>query len=270
MCQTDRKRAEDVGERADEAAVRGRKTDVRGGGLERCRFFMRSGQTGGCRVARAEKEGERVSFDFKKEYKDLYMPKCAPVQITVPPQRFFCVRGEGDPNVSEDYKRAIEILYGLSFTVKMSKMGQEQPAGYFDYVVPPLEGFWWSQAGERADSLLDKNRLCWLSVIRQPEFVDENVFVWAREKFRKKKPGLDLSAAEYRVIEEGLCVQALHIGSYDDEIDSFARIDELIKANGWRRRGIAHHEIYLTDPRRTAKEKWKMVLRVPVEVCDPK
>ena len=124
-----------------------------------------------------------MAFDFKKEYKDLYMPKCTPVQTDVPEMGYFCVRGKGDPNTCEDYKAALEILYGLSFTVKMSKMSGDTPAGYFEYVVPPLEGFWWMEEdGDPAD----KDRYCWLSMIRQPEFVDENVFVWAKDRLLAK------------------------------------------------------------------------------------
>lgn len=155
-----------------------------------------------------------MAFDYKKEYKDLYMPKCAPVQADVPAMGYFCVRGKGNPNTCEDYKAALEILYGLSFTVKMSKMSGDTPAGYFEYVVPPLEGFWWMEEdGDPAD----KDKYCWLSMIRQPEFVDGNVFAWAKERLFAKKTQLDLSKAEFRVIREGLCVQAMHLGSYDDE-----------------------------------------------------
>lgn len=124
-----------------------------------------------------------MAFDYKKEYKDLYMPKCAPVQADVPAMGYFCVRGKGNPNTCEDYKAALEILYGLSFTVKMSKMSGDTPAGYFEYVVPPLEGFWWMEEdGDPAD----KDKYCWLSMIRQPEFVDGNVFAWAKERLFAK------------------------------------------------------------------------------------
>ena len=202
-----------------------------------------------------------MAFDYKKEYKDLYMPKCAPVQADVPAMGYFCVRGKGNPNTCEDYKAALEILYGLSFTVKMSKMSGDTPAGYFEYVVPPLEGFWWMEEdGDPAD----KDKYCWLSMIRQPEFVDENVFVWAKDRLLAKKPKLDLSKAEFRVIREGLCVQAMHLGRYDDEPATFARIDAYICENGLERAGRYHHEIYLGDPRKVAPEKLRTVLRVPV------
>lgn len=202
-----------------------------------------------------------MAFDYKKEYKDLYMPKCAPVQADVPAMGYFCVRGKGNPNTCEDYKAALEILYGLSFTVKMSKMSGDTPAGYFEYVVPPLEGFWWMEEdGDPAD----KDKYCWLSMIRQPEFVDGNVFAWAKERLFAKKPQLDLSKAEFRVIREGLCVQAMHLGSYDDEPATFARIDAYIRDNGLERAGRYHHEIYLGNPRKVAPEKLRTVLRVPV------
>ena len=206
-------------------------------------------------------------FDFKKEYKDLYAPKTNPSAIDVPEMIFIMVDGRGNPNTSEEYQAAVEILYGFSYTVKMSKKSGTQPKGYFDYVVPPLEGLWWLSEG--SDSWKnDKDRYCWTSMIRQPEFVDDIVFENAKNELVRKKPHLDVLRARLEAFKEGLCVvQALHIGSYDDEPRTNAAIGQFITDNGYAsdisgtRR---HHEIYLNYPRKTVPEKLKTIIRHPV------
>lgn len=182
---------------------------------------------------------------------------------------FITVEGRGDPNVSEDYKQAMEILYGLSFTIKMSKMNGTQPEGYFEYVVPPLEGLW-SVEDENFDGmdLTDKSKFRWVSMIRQPEFVTEEVFKKAKLALSKKKPELDLSKAKLEKITEGLCVQIMHKGPYDDEPESIEKMKKFLAESGYKedfsdiRR---HHEIYLSDPRRCAPERLKTVIRHPIK-----
>lgn len=208
-------------------------------------------------------------LDYKKEYKDLYQPAAKPSLIDVPEMIFFAVDGEGDPNTCPAYKEALEMLYGLSFTVKMSKMDGSQPEGYFDYVVPPLEGLW-SAEGTDFDGLnvTDKNKFRWVSMIRQPEFVTQEVFERAREKLAKKKPSLDVSRARFTKFTEGLCVQIMHTGSYDSEPESILQLKKYISENGYAEdfsNVRMHHEIYLSDPRRCAPEKLKTVIRHPVK-----
>lgn len=205
--------------------------------------------------------------DYKKTEKNLYLPK-APAIVQVPEMVFFAVDGRGDPNTSPDYQQALEILYGLSFTVKMSKLSGEAPEGYFEYVVPPLEGLWWTDDPAfdgRAPA--DKSAFFWTSLIRQPDFVTEDIFRWAREKLAKKKPDLDLSKARFLRWEEGLCAHLLHTGPYDAEPASIDRLEAFIREQGYEpdfSDARRHHEIYLGDPRRTAPEKLKTVLRHPV------
>lgn len=211
-------------------------------------------------------------FDFKKEYKDLYFPKTKPILIDVPNMKFIMVRGKGNPNRENgEYQEALSILYGLSFTIKMSKMGENKIDGYFEYVVPPLEGLWWNKDEENVD-YQHKENFEWISMIRQPEFVTEDVFKWACNEVREKK-GIDVSKAEFNEYTEGLCVQIMHLGPYDDEPKTIKEIEKYITdnnlkndigrslENGKMRR---HHEIYLSDPRRTLPEKLKTVIRIPV------
>lgn len=208
-------------------------------------------------------------LDYKKKYKELYLPKTKPMLIEVPRMTFIQVEGKGDPNRAQEYRDAMELLYGLSFTIKMSKMGNQQPEGYFEYVVPPLEGLWWME-DEVFDgkNITDKNRFCWISMIRQPEFVTEEVFQWAKESLQKKKPKVDVSRAKLVTYEEGLCVQIMHIGSYDEEAASIAKLDQFMEENGYIldvENGRFHHEIYLSDPRRTKEERLRTVIRHPVK-----
>jgi hypothetical protein len=208
-----------------------------------------------------------MAYDFKKEYKDLYLPKATPSVIDVPEMTFIMVDGKGNPNTSAGYKAALEVLYGLSYGIKMSKMGDAQPKGYFDFVVPPLEGLWWSADGGVITDISDKDCFCWTSMIRQPDFVTESVFEQVKETLAKKKPSLDLSFARLERFTEGVCVQIMHFGSYDDEPATVAVLDKFAADSGYildfseRRR---HHEIYLGDPRKTAPEKLKTIIRHPI------
>lgn len=207
-----------------------------------------------------------MAFDFKKEYREFYMPKTKPEIVTVPPMNYVAVRGQGDPNEEGGaYKKAIGVLYAIAYTIKMSKMGDQRIEGYYDFVVPPLEGFWWQQGKDGVD-YADKSSFCWISVIRLPDFVTESDFKWAvAEAERKKK--IDCSTAEFITIEEGLCVQILHQGAFDEEPATVTIMDAYLLANGYRNdfsEERRHHEIYLSDARKTAPEKWKTVIRHPI------
>ena len=210
-------------------------------------------------------------FDFKREYKDLYMPKTKPMLIDAPQMSFIMIDGKGDPNSPDgDYAKAVEVLYGLTYTIKMSKMSGEEPKGYFEYVVPPLEGLWWFDLDNfDGFKIKDKDQFYWTSMIRQPEFVTEEVFDWAKEKLKKKKPALDLSTARFEVFTEGKCAQILHLGPYDNEPETIKILEEYIVASGYVN-DISdlrkHHEIYLSDPRKTPPEKLKTVIRHPVRI----
>lgn len=206
-------------------------------------------------------------IDYKKTEKHLYLPK-APAIVRVPEMVFFAVDGRGDPNTSPDYQQAMEILYGLSFTVKMSKMGGGEPEGYFEYVVPPLEGLWRTEdPGFDGKFPADKSRFLWTSMLRQPDFVTEDVFAWAAERLAKKKPGLPLERARFWRWEEGLCAHILHVGPYDGEPATVDRLSAFMEEQGVAAdfsEARRHHEIYLSDPRRTAPERLKTVVRLPV------
>ena len=207
-----------------------------------------------------------MAFDFKKEYKEFYMPGTAPSIVTVPSVNYIAVRGKGDPNIEDgEYKKAIGILYAIAFTVKMSKKGDRRIEGYYDYVVPPLEGFWW-QEGAAGIDYSRKEDFNWISVIRLPDFVTEEDLIWAAEEASAKKKE-DFSKVEFLTVDEGLCVQCMHIGSYDDEPETVARMHEFMESQGYTldingRR--LHHEIYLSDARRVAPDKLKTVIRHPV------
>lgn len=210
-------------------------------------------------------------FDFKREYKDIYRPGTTPSIIDVPPMRFIMVDGKGDPNTSEDYQAAVELLYGLSYTIKMSKKGPYLPDGYFDYVVPPLEGLWsLDDGGEfrgNGAMITDKSKFLWTAMIRQPDFVTQKVFAWAKDTLAKKKPDLDLSKARLADLAEGLCGQVMHIGVYDDEPATLTLLEKFISDNGYKTEMTdirRHHEIYLGDPRRTTPEKLRTVIRHPI------
>jgi hypothetical protein len=205
-------------------------------------------------------------MDYKKEYKDLYLPKAEPSLIKIPEMIFVAVEGKGNPNeIDGDYKKALEVLYGIQYTIKMSKKGTSVPNGYFDYVVPPLEGLWWSL--EKKIDFKDKSKFNWISLIRLPEYVNKDVFKWACEEAAKKKK-INTEKAYLLKFTEGLCVQCMHIGSYDNEPKTMALIDDFINKNNLihdvneKRK---HHEIYLSDPRKADPEKIKTVLRIPVK-----
>ena len=207
-------------------------------------------------------------MDYKKAYKELYQPKRAPAIVEVPEMPFLAVEGKGNPNTSSAYAQALELLYGLSFGIKMSKMNGTQPEGYFEYVVPPLEGLWWVE-GARFDgvNITDKDRFCWISLIRQPEFVTEEVLAEAKRALAKKRPQLDVTKAKLTRYTEGLCVQALHLGPYDDEPETIARMEAFAAEQGYVNdisQARPHHELYLSDPRRCAPERLKTVIRHPV------
>lgn len=208
-----------------------------------------------------------MAFDYKKEYKEFYMPKSKPSIVEIPPMRYIAVRGQGDPNEEGGaYKQAMGLLYGLAFTIKMSKLGDHKIEGYFDYVVPPLEGFWW-QEGVSGIDYTRKDAYQWISLIRLPDFVTKADFDWAvAEAIRKKK--LDFSKAEYFIYDEGLCVQCMHIGSYDDEPATLALMETYMQERGYETDITPcrfHHEIYLSDARKVPPEKRKTVLRHPIK-----
>ena len=205
------------------------------------------------------------AIDYKKEYKDLYLPKNQPSIIKVPAMNFVAVDGQGSPNDPDgEYKKALEALYAIQYTIKMSKMGSSKPDGYFDYVVPPLEGLW--QLPDGTSDFKDKSKYKWISMIRLPEYVTKDVFKWACNEAAFKKK-IDTGKAYYFTFSEGLCVQCMHIGPYDNEPETLALMEEfmgdnsLIKDLNDKRR---HHEIYLSDPRKGDPAKIKTVLRIPV------
>ena len=208
-----------------------------------------------------------MAFDFKKEYKEFYMPKNRPGIVTVPSMNYIAVRGQGDPNEEGgEYKQSIGLLYGIAFTVKMSKMGDHRIDGYFDYVVPPLEGFWW-QDGVAGIDYAHKEAFRWISVIRLPDFVTADDFQWAVEEAERKKK-TDFSKAEFLTVHEGLCVQCMHIGPYDEEPATVSMMHAFMEEQGYTldiTDQRLHHEIYLSDARKTAPDKLKTVIRHPIK-----
>ena len=208
-----------------------------------------------------------MAFDFKKEYKEFYMPKAKPAIIEIPKMNYIAVRGKGNPN-SEDseYKQSIGLLYGIAFTIKMSYKGSHKIDGYFEYVVPPLEGFWKQEGTKLGIDYSRKEDFEFISVIRLPDFVTEEDFAWAKEEAERKKKQ-DFSKVEFLTYEEGLCVQCMHIGSYDDEPATIDAMHAYALHNGYEPdtvSGRLHHEIYLSDPRRTDVSKLKTVIRHPI------
>lgn len=207
-----------------------------------------------------------MAFDYKKEYREFYLPKNRPEIIDIPAMNFIAVRGKGDPNEENGaYKEAIGLLYGIAFTIKMSAKGSHKIDGYFDYVVPPLEGFWW-QAGMCGVDYAHKEDFCWISLIRLPDFVTKEEFAWAvAEATAKKKT--DFSKVEFLTYTEGLCVQCMHLGAYDDEPATVKQMEAYAQEQGYEidiTDTRYHHEIYLSDARRCKPEKLKTVIRHPV------
>lgn len=208
-----------------------------------------------------------MAFDFKKEYKEFYMPKNKPQIVTVPKSNYIAVRGQGDPNTENGaYQQAMGVLYSVAYTLKMSYKTDYKIEGFFEYVVPPLEGFWWQEHKSGID-YTDKASFQWISMIRLPDFITEKDFAWAVETATKKKK-LDCSPAEFLTVDEGLCVQIMHLGPFDDEPKTIAIMDKYLEKNGYvtditdQRH---HHEIYMSDARRVAPEKLKTVIRQPIK-----
>lgn len=208
-----------------------------------------------------------MAFDYKKEYKEFYMPKGKPSFVEVPPMNYIAVRGKGDPNDENgEYKATVGLLYGIAYTIKMSKKGSRQIEGYFDFVVPPLEGFWWQENVEGID-YAHKENFSFISLIRLPDFVTKEDFDWAVAEATKKKKA-DFSKVEYFTYDEGLCVQCMHIGAYDSEPETVAAMHTFAIENGYEidiTDTRYHHEIYLSDPRKCESDKLKTVVRHPVK-----
>lgn len=208
-----------------------------------------------------------MAFDFKKEYKNLYSAQNKPEIVDVQKINYIAVRGKGNPNIEGGaYQKAISVLYAVAYTLKMSYKTDYKIEGFFEYVVPPLEGFWWQDGVDGAD-YTDKSTFNWISVIRLPDFVTEKDFKWAVDMASKKKK-MDCSSAEFFTLHEGLCVQVMHIGSFDDEPETVALMDDYIEKNGYKNdisKTRLHHEIYLSDTRKTAPEKQKTIIRHPIK-----
>jgi len=211
-----------------------------------------------------------MAFDFKKEYKEFYMPKNEPEIVNVPKVNYIAVRGEGDPNEGGGaYQQAIGVLYAVAYTLKMSYKTDYKIEGFFEYVVPPLEGFWWQENVNGID-YSDKSTFHWISVIRLPDFVTKKDFAWAVQTATIKKK-MDCSSAEFLTIEEGLCVQIMHHGPFDDEPATVALMDGFLQENGYENdinETRLHHEIYMSDARKVASEKWKTVIRHPIKQAE--
>ena len=226
-----------------------------------------------------------MAFDFKKEYKEFYMPKNKPEIVKIPSMNYVAVRGKGNPNVEGgDYQQAISILYAVAYTLKMSYTTDYKIEGFFEYVVPPLEGFWWQgeqhpvdaemrtdRAGRRENikgiDYSNKDTFNWISVIRLPDFITEKDFAWAVQTATEKKK-IDCSLAEFLTIDEGLCVQIMHQGSFDSEPATVALLEDYLKEQGYENdinEQRLHHEIYMSDARKVAPEKWKTVIRHPIK-----
>lgn len=208
-----------------------------------------------------------MAFDYKKEYKEFYMPKNKPEIVQIPPMNYVAVRGKGNPNVEGgDYQRAIGILYTVAYTLKMSYRADYKIEGFFEYVVPPLEGFWW-QDNIKGIDYCNKDAFNWISVIRLPDFISERDFAWAVQTATKKKK-VDCSPAEFLTIDEGLCVQMMHLGSFDSEPTTVALMENYLREQGFvndLNEQRLHHEIYMSDARKVAPEKWKTVIRHPIK-----
>ena len=209
-----------------------------------------------------------MAFDYKKEYKEIYLPKDKPSIIEVPKMNYIAVRGKGDPNdENSEYKNTIGLLYGIAYTIKMSKMGDHKIDGYFDFVVPPLEGFWWQNGNDNGIDYSCKEDLNFISVIRLPDFVTKADFDWALAEATQKKKQ-DFSKVEFITYDENLCVQCLHIGSYDNEPVTIAKMHEFMARSGYEldiKNPRYHHEIYLSDPRKCDITKLKTVIRHPIK-----
>ena len=211
-----------------------------------------------------------MAYDFKKDSKEFYMPKNKPEIVNASKANYIAVRGSGDPNEEDGvYQHAISVLYAVAYTLKMSYKTEYKIEGFYEYVVPPLEGFWWQENVSGVD-YSDKSAFCWISVIRVPDFITEKDFEWAVKTATNKKK-IDCSSAEFITIEEGLCVQIMHIGPFDEEPKSVAIMDEFLEANGYVNDINAerlHHEIYLSDARKVPADKWKTIIRHPIKKAE--
>ena len=208
-----------------------------------------------------------MAFDYKKEYKEFYMPPKKPVIVEIPKMNFIAVKGEGNPNQEGGaYEKALNLLYGIAYTLKMSHKSDYKIGGFFEYVVPPLEGLWW-QEGIAGVDYSNKELFRWISLIRLPDFIEKSDFDWAINEAQKKKK-TDFSMVEFFAYDEGLCVQCMHIGPYDDEPVTIATMDNFAKEGGFEidiSESRFHHEIYLSDPRKTESSKLKTILRHPIK-----
>lgn len=208
-----------------------------------------------------------MAFDFKKAYKEFYLPKNKPEIVHVPTANYIAVKGAGDPNEEGGaYQQAIRILYAVAYTLKMSHRTDHKIQGFFEYVVPPLEGLWWQDDMDRVDHS-DKSTFNWISLIRLPDFITEADFKWAVETAAKKKQ-LDCSPAQFLTMEEGLCVQIMHTGPFDEEPATVALMDAYLEQNGYANdfnESRLHHEIYMSDARKVPPDKWKTVIRHPIK-----
>lgn len=209
-----------------------------------------------------------MAFEYKKEYKEFYMPKNKPSIVEIPKMNYLAVRGTGNPNdENSEYKASIGLLYAIAFTIKMSYKGPYKINGYFEYVVPPLEGFWWQEGNKFGIDYQNKDKFQFISVIRLPDFVTKSDFDWAIEEATKKK-SLDFSKVEFLTIDEGICVQCMHIGAYDDEPATINLMHDYAKKEGYEldiTDKRLHHEIYLSDPRRCDVNRLKTVVRHPIK-----
>lgn len=209
-----------------------------------------------------------MAFDYKKEYKEFYMPKNKPSIVEIPKMNYIAVRGKGNPNAEDgEYKKSIGLLYAIAFTIKMSYKGSHKIDGYFEYVVPPLEGFWWQNGNKNSIDYNDKESLNFISVIRLPDFVTKKDFDWAIEEATNKKKQ-DFSKIEFLTYDEGVCAQCMHIGSYDNEPATVELMHRYMTENGYEldiTDTRLHHEIYLSDPRRCDVNKLKTVIRHPIK-----
>lgn len=207
-----------------------------------------------------------MAFDYKKEYKEFYLPKAKPSVVELPLMRYIAISGSGNPNEAEgDYQRAIQQLFTVAYTLKMSYKTDYRIEGFFDYVVPPLEGLWWLGNADGSD-FTDKSAYRWTSMIRVPDFIQQKDVDWAKLEAARKK-GMDCSGVKLMDLEEGLCAQIMHIGPYDAEPESLALLDRFIESNGYTKDLTSvrrHHELYLSDPRRCSPDKLKTVLRIPI------
>lgn len=207
-----------------------------------------------------------MAFDYKKEYKDIYSPSTNPTIITIPSMNYLAIRGKGNPNEEHsEYKKTLELLYTIAYTIKMSYKTDYKIEGFFEYVVPPLEGFWWQNGRSNID-YNHKDEFNFISVIRLPNFVSKKDFDWAVKEATKKKK-IDFSKMEFMTYDEGLCIQCMHLGAYDDEPETIKKMHEYMIANGYEldiSNSRMHHEVYLSDPRKSEVSKWKTIIRHPI------